>query len=679
MSQPVPSRLAFDDLVIDFAGRRLSRGGSEQALEPKAFAVLALLAASPGRVFTRDEILDTVWGHRHVTQGVLNRVMSLLRQALGEDALHPRLLHTVYGVGYRFDLPASAGSMPDAAGETEASAPALEVQSSSAPSGAPGRGSVRKRWSWLAALAVAALLGFGAAAWLARTNQAPVPAVDTAPAPAVAERPSLAVLPFADLSSTRDQEYLADGLAEEILNQLAQASALRVVGRTSSFSFKGANEDLRAIGRKLGVAYLLEGSVRKDGDHLRVTAQLVRADDGSHLWSKTYARELRDVFAVQEEISRDVAQALSVKLDVAKFNRGQGGTDNVEAYERYLRWRNIGMRELFDFEHDRERLQLAREMVSLDPQCVLCWDALAVSLNAMAREIGGTQAGQLRAEAAQVRERIAGISPDSWVAKRDRANALWRLGRRAEAIALAKEVVDSGPLTKERVWDYAYMIYAVGHLDETVALVEQVRAVEPMALFLSRDLQYDYTAARRYQEAEAEYQRGRGLEGSQLDPDYVAFIRQLAGKRPGGLEQLRDLHRRVVQDSDFDTPFFRDLGAALDDREAMLALVRKALADETYGGSNAAYATINVADALGDADLAMAALRRYLETQEGFEQGAVAQYPYVAFWNAPYSDLRAHPDFKKLLAQAGVVDYWRQTGRWGDGCMPVGAADFQCR
>ena len=662
MPQPVPRNLAFDDVVIDFAGRRLSRGGREQALEPKAFAVLALLAGSPGQVVAREEILDAVWGHRHVTQSVLNRIMSVLRQALGEDAQHPRLLRTVHGVGYRFDPP-----LPMA----EADAPRSTTQ--------PPAGPVRTRWPRLAAAAAAVLLAATAAAWLLHKDDGAAP--DAASAVAVPAPPSLAVLPFADLSRSHDQEYLADGLAEEILNQLAQAPALRVVGRTSSFSFKGKNEDLRNIGRKLGVAYLLEGSVRKDGGHLRVTAQLVGADDGTHLWSKTYARELRDVFAVQEEISRDVAQALSVKLDVARFNREQGGTTHVEAYERFLHWRSIVMREQFDFEHDRERLQLAREMVALDPQCVLCWDALAGSLNSMAQELRGAQADQLRAEALQVRERIARIAPDSWVARRDRSNALWREGRRVEAIALARQIVDSGPPTKERVWDYSYMLYAMGHLQEAVALIEQVRAVEPLALFLSRDLQYDYTAARRYRDAEAEYQRGRQLEGSQLEPDYVAFIRQLAGKRPGGLVQLRELHGRLLKHSkDFDTPFFRDLGRVLDDHEAMIALVRKALADEAYGGYNeASYLWTNVADALGDSDLAVAALRKELEAQSGFEDGAMAQFPYVAFWNAPYSGMRAHPDFKKLLAEAGVVDYWRQTGRWGDGCGPVGADDFQCR
>lgn len=108
MSTPLPPPLTFDDLVIDFAGRRLLRGGVEQPLEPKAFDVLALLAGAPGRAFTRDQILDAVWGHRHVTPAVLNRIMSLLRHALGEDAQHPRYLHTLYGVGYRFNLPAAA-------------------------------------------------------------------------------------------------------------------------------------------------------------------------------------------------------------------------------------------------------------------------------------------------------------------------------------------------------------------------------------------------------------------------------------------------------------------------------------------------------------------------------------------------------------------------------------------
>ena len=453
MPQPDPDRLVFSDVVIDFAGRRLLRGGAEQALEPKAFAVLALLASSPGRVFGRDEILDAVWGHRHVTQSVLNRVMSLLRQALGEDAQQPRLLHTVYGIGYRFDVPATEG----------VAAPAVPA------------GRARPRWPRVATVAVLGLLVVGAVAWKMRGPAGPASPRAVLVAQA---QPSLAVLPFVDLSQARDQGYLADGLAEEIRGQLAQSPALRVVGRTSSAAFRGRDDDLRAIGRALDVAYLLEGSVRREGSRLRVTAQLVRAEDGSHLWSKTYARELRDIFAVQDGIARDVALALRVKLDVARFNREQGGTTRVDAYERFLRWRDIVMREQFEVDHDRERLRLAREMVALDPACVLCQDALASSLTAMAKELDGPQADRLRAEAAQVRAHIARIAPGSWVARRDRSNALWREGRHADAIALAKQVADGGPPTKERTWDYAYMLYAVGHLEDTIALVERVGVPE---------------------------------------------------------------------------------------------------------------------------------------------------------------------------------------------------------
>lgn len=668
MPPSVPHRFAFDDVVIDLAGRRLSRGGREQPLEPKAFAVLALLLGAPGQVFTRDEILDAIWGHRHVTQSVLNRIMSLLRQALGEDAAHPRLLHTVHGVGYRFDLPVEVAT-------SETGTPAAPTDTATVMQPSSGR---RRRWPAVAAAAAAvvaaALLMLAARTWLPSKPW-------QGEADRSASQASLAVLPFEDLSRTGDQGYLADGLAEDILDQLAQAPALRVVGRTSSFSFKGRHETPRAIGRQLGVDHLLEGSIRREGDHLRVTAQLLRAADGRYLWSKTYARELRDVFAVQDEISRDVALALSVKLDVARFNRGQGGTTHVEVYERYLRWRGIVMAERFDLEHDRERLRLAREMVAMDPQCVLCRDALAASLNAMAQELGGAQGRQLRAEAQQVRAQIARIAPDSWVAMRERANALWREGRRAEAIALARQIAESGPPSKERVWDYVFMRYAMGHLDDTIALVEQARAVEPMALYLSRDLQYDYTAARRYADAESEYLRGRTLEGSQLEPDAVAFFRQLAGRRPGGIEELRRLHQRLLgKGRDFDTQFFAALGDVLDDRAAMLALVRKALAEPGYGGgSERAYVWTSVADALGDAGLAVATLRAGLEAQEGFAQEAMAPAAYVALWNAPYSDLRAHPDFKKLLIETGVAGYWRQTGHWGDGCQSLGTQDFQCR
>jgi TolB-like protein len=546
------------------------------------------------------------------------------------------------------------------------------------------RGEQRVSGTELTIITLLFVLGGGAFWSYQRTNEG---ANDAAPTTANATgaptssavsdaRPSVAVLPFADLSQAHDQEYLGDGLAEEILNQLAQVPALRLVGRTSSFSFKGKNEDLRTIGATLGVANLLEGSVRKDGDQLRITAQLVRASDGTHLWSKTYAREMRDVFKVQDEIARDVTQALSVKLDAVTLNRAQGGTTNIDAYDRYLRWRQLVLADQLSAKDERQRVQLAREAVAFDPKFVLAWDALAISLKELAGWVDGAQAAQLRTEAEQIRSRIAQLAPDHWSVKRERAYSLWREGKRAEAIAVAKEIKDSGPPTLEHAYPYANLIFAVGHLDETVALDEQLRAIEPLARYVSTSLQYDYTAARRYDEAEAEYRRSLALEGGDLQPAWAAFLRTLAHK-DADLKALRELHRQLVQDfGDSISPYFRDLGAVLHDRDAMLAILRNAAADPAY---RVDFDIGYVADALGEADLAAAELRKSMEGRQGFKEGHMPYAEYFTLWMAPYSGLRAHPEFKKLLIETGLADYWRQTGKWGDGCRPVGGDDFQCQ
>lgn len=530
-------------------------------------------------------------------------------------------------------------------------------------------GKARPRLMTALALAALVSLAFAATVWLRAPTPRPSPESTSATTP-----PSLAVLPFVDLSQAHDQEYLADGLAEEILDQLAQVPALQVIGRTSSFSFRGRNEDLRDIGKKLGVTHLLEGSVRSDGGQLRVTAQLIRADDGSHSWSKSYTRALRDVFAVQNDIARDVAQALSVKLDAVTLNRAQGGTTNVDAYDRYLRWRSLRFAERVGVEDARQRVQLTREAVALDPRFVLAWDALADSLRYLADFVDAAGAVQARAEAEEIHARIAMLAPDSWVVKRARAYRLWREGKRAESIAVAREIMESGPLTVERAYPYIDLIFAVGHLNEGVALADRVKAIEPLAMYLSRDQQWNLTAARRYEEAEAEYQRSKTLDGNHDQPNSIAFGRMLA-RKDADPKALRERYAQLAKPRD--RPFLGDFGAALHDREAMRAILNKAAADPAYGGVQGGHRFF--ADALGDVDLAVADLRRFFESRDGFKEHRMDHVSYWQFWIIPYSNLRSHPEFKKLLIETGVVDYWRQTGKWGDGCMPAGKDDFECK
>lgn len=196
---------------------------------------------------------------------------------------------------------------------------------------------------------------------------------------AAAGQSSIAVLPFADLSQNQDQAYFADGISEEILNVLAQIPDLRVAGRTSSFSFKGHNEDLREIGDKLGVKFVLEGSVRKDNDKIRITAQLISASDGFHLWSNTYDRELTDIFAVQDEISNAVAEALEIQLGVGDKPGAQKAAVDPEAYNIYLRARQaLHTRTGDGMEKARSFFETA---VAIDPNISEAWSGLALTYN----------------------------------------------------------------------------------------------------------------------------------------------------------------------------------------------------------------------------------------------------------------------------------------------------------
>jgi TolB-like protein/Flp pilus assembly protein TadD len=207
---------------------------------------------------------------------------------------------------------------------------------------------------------------------LAPRRQATPPPNESASA---ANAQSIAVLPFVNMTSDKEQEYFSDGLSEELLNQLAQIPQLRVIARTSSFSFKGKEVDVKTIASTLNVANVLEGSVRKSATTLRITAQLIRASDSSHLWSQTYDRAITDVFKVQDEIAHDVVAALKVKLLPAQELPKTQRTTNPEAYQEYLQGRFFMNRHSAK-ETDQARTAYQRA-VQLDPQFALAWAGLA--------------------------------------------------------------------------------------------------------------------------------------------------------------------------------------------------------------------------------------------------------------------------------------------------------------
>lgn len=325
--------------------RLLGPDGKPIPLSSRAFDVLQYLVQHRGEVITKGTLMAAVWPDTIVEENNLNQAVATVRKALGETPEQHRFILTIPGRGYRFvsevkTLASLQGAPPEVS---------LLPEGDEKTNSNVSKNGSRPLWLGAVALSLAVVI----AVWVYRhweptppqpavveqSVQAVTSAVPTTPEKSVtvvgAPLQSVAVLPFADMSPGKDQEYFADGVAEEILNQLSRVQDLFVVGRTSSFSFKGRNEDLRIIGEKLGVSHILEGSVRKEGNRVRVSAQLVKAADGYHLWSQTYDRTLEDIFAIQEEISTSVAQALQVSLGLGEFSR-PGWTHNVEAYEEYL-------------------------------------------------------------------------------------------------------------------------------------------------------------------------------------------------------------------------------------------------------------------------------------------------------------------------------------------------------
>jgi TolB-like protein/DNA-binding winged helix-turn-helix (wHTH) protein len=266
-------------------------------VKPRSMAVLEYLARHPGAVCSRRQIMDGVWGPAEVTDDVLTQAVRELRMAFDDDGRNPAFIETIPRGGYRL---------------------IAEVEPGVALSG---------RWSrkWAGLGLGLLVLSAGIALWIALSGR-----------PVDAGQRKIAVLPFEYKGQEASFDYFADGLTEELINSLTQLKELRVTARTSAFHFKGKALPVAEIADQLGVDYVVEGMVRRSGKDLRISAQLIRADKDFHLWSRTYDRELTDLFEIQHDIAERVAEALGILLDEAKRQRMRAvGVKDIEAFLAY--------------------------------------------------------------------------------------------------------------------------------------------------------------------------------------------------------------------------------------------------------------------------------------------------------------------------------------------------------
>jgi len=453
----------------------VSRNGDSTRLEPKVMEVLVCLANHAGAPVSKEEILQTVWRETFVTDDVLTRCISELRKALEDDTKEPQFIQTIPRKGYRL------------VAEVKPLAP--------------------ERPSWRLVFAVVVASAIVAGVWVSRSPKAPV--AKSAPVAAVGA-PSIAVLPFADMSAAKDQEYFSDGLAEELLNDLAKIPELRVAARTSAFQFKGKNEDLRTIGRQLNVANILEGSVRREGKRVRIIAQLVNTSDGFHLWSATYDREITDIFAVQDDIARSVTASLRVVLRGEKQG-SSARTTSTEAYDAYMQGRFFLQRETT--EDWVKAMGYFEQATKLDPGFAPAWAGLGdarVQLTAWSyfSPMEGYSKGREAVERAlvldptvadayAVRGRIQRHFDWDWAASdasykqalalepgnaRIIVSAAWlkaTLGRWEEAVALARRGVELDPLSEDSHDALITMLRRAGRLEEARVAYEKWRELNP--------------------------------------------------------------------------------------------------------------------------------------------------------------------------------------------------------
>jgi serine/threonine protein kinase/cytochrome c-type biogenesis protein CcmH/NrfG len=296
---------------------------------------------------------------------------------------------------------------------------------------------------------------------------------------------SVAVLPFVDLSEKKDQEYFGDGMAEEVIDLLAQVPDLNVAARTSSFSFKGRAEDISTIAQKLRVAQVLEGSVRRAGDTLRVTAQLIRADNGYHLWSKSYDRDVKDVFKVQHEIASAVVEALKAKLLPAQQIINRHRTNSTEAYTQYLLGSQLRLRD--SPESNRQALAAYRKAISLDPDYAAAWSGVASAEWRIADSLTNEPAAYTRAAtAADKAIALAPESPEGYWARGGLRNFYffdW-----AGAAADYARALELDPNFVPAAVDAAQLKATLGHLSQAIEALDQAVQRDPLSVYARRAL-----------------------------------------------------------------------------------------------------------------------------------------------------------------------------------------------
>ena len=468
---------------------------------------------------------------------------------------------------------------------------------------------------------------------------------------------TIAVLPFVDLSPERNQGYFVDGLSEEILNSLTQLPRVYVIGRTSSFSFKDSGKTIQDIAGILGADHILEGSVRKEGNELRINAQLLRATDGVRLWSKTYDRELKGIFTVQEDIASTVANELKVTLGIEQPLKHISTTNNPEAYELYL----IAKGQYNDNKYKRA-LESVNSAIKLDPEFATVW-ALKGMVHIFLSSSGPDDQAHFEHKAAlEAALRAIELEPNLGKAYLTLGSAHMMMGKFIEAEVAYRKGIE---LTTESIdyfeygltWHYA----VVGYLKKCNELLREMRQKDPLQPVLRTAYMFNLGNLGDIEQAEEEYKRGKAIFG---DQQYLANARITMLR----LGSQNDISIDKIPEVPMYDPIWIKFRKFVESPKEGLAELRRLYTSDDNLSSNDFNAIAIWAAYFGDPDIALDGMERSVRLH------ATSLHDY---WTPLFHEARQLPRFKKFVKEIGLVDYWNKYG-WPDLCNLTGDGDFEC-
>jgi TolB-like protein/DNA-binding winged helix-turn-helix (wHTH) protein len=639
--RPVPKVARFGIFEVDLQARELHKRGLKVKLQEQPLQVLAALLERPGEVVTREELRQRIWLADTFVDfdNGLNGAINRLREALGDSANNPRFVETLPRRGYRFIASvedATPGVAPGAlpsngAGQAEAGSVAKPQENR--PGVARARLRPRNLWGlvpsagrslgrlWIVALAFAALMalligvnaGWMRQRFLGRAGTSPIP--------------SIAVLPFKNLSSEPASDYFSDGLTDEIIRNLSIIDGLQVRSRTSSFAFKDKPSNIHDVGVQLGVNLVLEGSVLRSGDKLRINAQLVRVSDDVTLWSQRFDRELKDIFTIQDEISRGIVNNLRLKL-----GRGQRRYEtSVEAYDLYLRARSLDwIPGVF-----QQQIDLFEEAIAKDPSFAPAYAGLAETYASHSVAFPVEHVSDELARMRAASEKAIQLDPLLAEAHDALGVVFARDGQWAQAEKSFRRAIELDP---NRSWTYLnysfWLLTTLGRIEEALQKMRVAERADPLSPDVRGHLAVVFILAGRYSEA-AEH-------SLRLPADYPSKRGILARARLGQ-GRTEEAIQILVNDQ---TRLIGQVRGILGYAYARSG--RREEAEKMAGSSQYANEQALIFAGLGDKDRTLEALD-HMAARGPVRVGQYLNFPELAF-------LRGDPGVKALRKKIGLPE-----------------------